>query len=110
MHRWTSLIGALMLVLMLWTGGAAHATERFDCIPVTSEVAGHFQGDRDEAPAGRDQSAGHHHTGCSGHQIAAPTDHATLELSFVVIAVPASPQQSGVPGQGPGSALRPPIA
>ena len=110
MHRWTSLIGALMLVLMLWTGGAAHAAERFDCIPVSAAAAGHFEGDRDEAPSGQDQGVGHHHTGCSGHQIGAPADQATVEFSFTAVGVPTARQEAGVPGHGPGAALRPPIA
>ena len=110
MIRWPSLLGTMMLVLMLWTGVAAHAAERFDCIPVTAEVAGHFEGDRDEAPSGPDQGKAHHHSGCSGHQLAAPADQASIEITFAGNAVPASRQQAGVPGHGPSAALRPPIA
>lgn len=110
MTRWTSLLGAMMLVLMLWTGVAAHAAEGFDCIPVTADVAGHFEGDRDEAPSGRDQGKAHHHSGCSGHQLAAPADQAAIELSFADISTPAARQEAGVPGHGPGALLRPPTA
>lgn len=99
-----------MLVLMLWTGVAAHAAERFDCIPVTAEVAGHFEGDRDEAPSGRDQGKAHHHSGCNGHQLAAPADQASIEISITAVAAPVARQEAGVPGHGPGAALRPPIA
>ncbi len=110
MHRWTSFIGALMLVLMLWTGGAAHAAERFDCIPTTAEAAGHFDGDRDQAPSGPDQGVAHHHAGCGGHYFAAPTNMVSFDLNRAGGAVPLAWRQSGRPGDSPDTDLRPPIA
>lgn len=110
MNRWTSLIGAMLLILMLWTGGAAHAAEGFDCIPATSATVGHFEGDADQVPASREQGAAHHHSGCSGHQVAAPTASAALAITFRSRPVPAARQFGGVPGRGPPAALRPPIA
>ena len=110
MHRWTTLLGALMLVLMLWTGGAAHAAERFDCIPVTAEAAGHFDGDQDQVPSGPDQGVAHHHTGCSGHHVAAPTSLPTIDMSLTGKTIPLAWREAGVPGHSPDTDLRPPIA
>lgn len=109
MTRWTSILGALMLVLMLWTGGVAHAAEQFDCMPVTAETIGHFEGDQDQMPSSPDQGVAHHHSGCSGHHIAAPASVASLDIGSgkqVALAW----RESGVPGRGPESQLRPPIA
>ena len=110
MNRWMSLLGAMMLVLMLWTSATAHAAERFDCIPASAEAAGHFEGDQDEVPSSPDQGAAHHHSGCNGHQLAAPTDTSAIEISFTATAAPAQRSEAGVPGHGPGALLRPPIA
>lgn len=110
MHRWTSLIGAMMLVLMLWTSGAAYAAERFDCIPTTAATVDHFDGDQDQVPSSPDQGAAHCHSGCSGHQIAAPTSHASLGFGSPKQVAPLAWRESGVPGRGPDNELRPPIA
>ena len=110
MNRWTSLLGAMLLVLLLWTGGAAHAAERFDCIPVTAEAPGHFDGDQDQVPSGPDQGVAHHHTGCSGHHEAAPANAAPTEVALSQVLVPFAWRESGRPGRGPDSDLRPPIA
>lgn len=110
MHRLTSIVGALMLVLMLWTGGAAHAAERFNCIPVTAETSGHFDGDQDQVPSSPDQDVAHHHASCNGHQLAAPTNLATIDISLSGKAVPLEWREAGVPDHGPDADLRPPIA
>ena len=110
MHRWTSILGALLLVLMLWTGSSAHAAEQFDCIPATAEATSHFDGDQDQVPSGPDQGVAHHHSGCSGHQIAAPATVATVEFARSERLVPLAWREAGVPGRGPDSDLRPPIA
>lgn len=110
MIRWTTILGALMLVLLVWTGGTARAADRLDCSPVTSQIACHFEGDRDESPSGQHQGVGHCHTSCSGHQIAAPNIADSLKVGPSILVVPASRQEAGVPGHGPGALLRPPIA
>ena len=110
MPRWTSLLGAMLLVLMLWTGGAAHAAERFDCIPVTAEAAGHFDGDQDQVPSAPDQGAAHHHSGCNGHHVAAPASGASIEIGALNRATPFAWREAGVPGRGPDTQLRPPTA
>lgn len=99
-----------MLVLMVWTAGMAHAAERFDCIPATSEASDHFDGDGDEAPSGRDQGVAHHHAGCSGHQAASPSAAAQTYFEALAVTVPFAWREMGVPGRGPDAQLRPPIA
>ena len=110
MARWKPFLGAMMLVLMLWTAGMAHAAERFDCMPTTSETADHFDGDGDESPSGRDQGVTHHHSGCSGHHVAAPSDAASVPFEPPAVSDPFTWRQMGVPGRGPDAQLRPPIA
>jgi hypothetical protein len=110
MSRWTNLVGALLLVLMVWTGSSAHAAERFDCIPVTEQNAGHFEGDRDEVPSDPDQGVAHHHTGCSGHHVATPGQFATLGFSIRSAGLTSARQDADHPGREPESQLRPPIA
>ncbi len=99
-----------MLVLMLWTGGAAHAAERFDCIPVTAETIDHFDGDEDQVPSSPDQGVAHHHSGCGGHHVAAPASDASIEIGALDRAIPLAWREAGVPGHDPEGDLRPPIA
>ena len=99
-----------MLVLMLWTGGAAHAAERFDCIPVTAETIDHFDGDEDQVPSSPDQGVAHHHSGCGGHHVAAPASVASIGIGALGRAIPLAWREAGVPGHDPDGDLRPPIA
>ena len=110
MLRWTSIVGAVMLVLMLWTGGAAHAAERFSCIPVGAETTVHFDGDRDQAPSQSDSDAMHHHSGCNGHHVAAPEDNSSISIRESKGATPFAWRETGMPSRIPDSELRPPIA
>lgn len=111
MHRWTSLLGALMLVVLVWTGSAAHASHQFDCIPATAETGGHFKGDGDEWPSKSQNGPVHHHSSCSGHQLAAPVaDAAPVLLSSFEKALPDSREEFGLAGRVPDHQLRPPIA
>ena len=110
MHRWTSLLGAILLVLMLWTGGAAHATERFDCIPATAEAADHFEGDQDQVPSSPDKGMAHHHSGCGGHHVAAPASIPPIDLALQQDTASFAWHEVGVPGHSPDNDLRPPIA
>ena len=109
MHRWTSILGALLLVLMLWTGSSAHAAERSDCIPATSEATNHFEGDRDQLPD-REQGAAHHQSGCNGHHVAAPANVVAAAFALRHERVPFAWREAGRPGRGPDGQLRPPIA
>ena len=103
-------LGAMMLVLMLWAGGVAHAAERVDCIPATTEAAGHYDGDGDQIPSDREQGAAHHHTGCSGHHLAAPARVADAPLCSSAGARAFPRNEAGPPSRGPDNLLRPPIA
>lgn len=110
MRRWTYLFGAIMLVLMLWTGEMAHAAERFDCIPATAEAAGHYDGDGDEIPSGPQQGVPHHHAGCSGHQLGTQAAAPDVGIGHSAAVAPVAWREAGVPGRSPDSLLRPPIA
>lgn len=110
MRRWTTFLTAMILVFTLWAGGMAHAAEKFDCIPVTAEAAGHFDGDGDESPSGGEQGVAHHHAGCSGHQLATPNEPSDVIIGAAARVVPVAWREAGVPARGPDSLLRPPIA
>lgn len=110
MRTYKALIGALMLVLMMWTGGLAHAAEQAGCIPATAESAAHFEGDDDEAPSDSDQGTAHHHWSCSGHQLTAPSEHAGPGLQGSSASLPFPRRQAGLQGHDPDRQLRPPIA
>lgn len=109
MRLWT-MLGALMLVLLLWTGGMAHAAERVDCIPASESSIVQHGSDRDEIPAGPEQGAAHHHSGCSGHHLVAPAVVTTVNVPLPARDVPFAWREAGVPGRDPDSLLRPPIA
>lgn len=110
MRSWKALIGTLMLVLMVWTGGLAHAAEREMCMPATTEAAGHYEGDRDQRPSDREQGAAHHHSGCSGHQLAAPAQQPAMIAKLLSGPAPLAGSQAGLHGHDPDGRLRPPIA
>ena len=110
MIRWTNLVGALLLVLLVWTGTSAHAAERFDCLPVTEQSAGHFDGDRDEVPTDPDQGVAHHHSGCSGYNIATSGNSVAPSFSLHSITLFDASHDAGKPGREPDGQLRPPIA
>lgn len=110
MLRWTSLLCAMMLVLMVWTGTAAHAAERLDCIPATSETAGHYEGGGDEWPSKGETGTVHHHGGCGGHQLAMPAEGVGHVLAGAQPATPIGWEEFGLAGRVPDDRLRPPIA
>lgn len=110
MNRWTSILGVLLLVLMLWAGSPARAAERPDCIAPTCQVAVDFDGYQDQAPADPGQSVAHHHFGCSSHQDAGPASFLTVEIATSQKRAPFAWRETGVWGHDPDSLLRPPIA
>lgn len=108
--RLRTTLGALMLVLLLWAGGIAHAAEGVNCLPASESIAGHYEGDRDQIPSPAEQGAAHHHSGCSGHHLIAPVTASTIDFPRPGRDVPFAWREAGVPGRGPDNFLRPPIA
>lgn len=110
MHRLFALVSTLMLVLVLWTGTAAHAAEAMNCGEVVSSTAGHFEGDSDEVPSDSGKATPHHHNACHGHCMAVPSggDTVTLEDQNGSLVTVTLADLSG--GSGPATTLRPPIA
>lgn len=110
MSRWITLLSAFMLVLMLWTGSVAHAAEQLNCLPTAGEAIGHYEGDPDQVPADSDTGVAHHHAGCNGHQLAAPTDGDEIRLMLPIRELPFATGNGYVTGRTPDTQLRPPIA
>lgn len=105
------MLGALMLVLMLWAGGVAHAADQAQIVPVTLEAAGHFDGDGDQSPSDRHQGTAHHHVGCGDHHQVASHDRApAIALTPRVKSKPISRRDASDRGRSPDNLLRPPIA
>ena len=110
MNRWVHLLGALMLVLMLWTAGPAHAADVIDAVPVAANALGHFEGDKDEVPSDEHKGVTHHHSACGEHQIASWSDvPGAAEIHFSAEQMVTQPE-SLPPNREPDAHLRPPIA
>lgn len=111
MRRLATLLSVLMLVLFIWTGSSsAHAEQRFDCIPASSEATGHFDGDRDESRAKGEKGLAHHHSGCSGHHLGAVPDSALDAAPVHADQALTARRTKGGSGHSPDRQLRPPIA
>lgn len=110
MSRLVAIFCALMLVLAFGTGTAAHAEQRFDCMPATSQSAGHFDGDRDESPSKSQKGATHHHSGCSGHHFGSPSEIEEPAFADADEALASGAIDAFGPSTDPDSQLRPPIA
>lgn len=107
MLRWTSLIGAMLLVLMLWTGEPAHAAEPLACAGLTIQSPD-CGGEQDQVPSCPQGCATHHC--CSSHQAATPVNNPLMGLSLSKDTANFTRHEVGIHGHGPGSHLRPPIA
>jgi hypothetical protein len=110
MRRFLTLVSALMLVLVLWTGTAVHAAEAMECGAVAESAAGHFEGDGDQVPSDEGKGTPHHHNTCHGHCTAVPSgaepvDNQTGAKEPLTLA-PSRHRGS----LGPDTAIRPPIA
>lgn len=110
MRRWASLWGTILLVLMLWAGGLAHAAERVDRSPATAEADGHYEGDGDQTPSDGDQGIAHQHAGCGGHQLAVPTEQTAIIADHSSAALPLARRGAGLHDHDPDGQLRPPMA
>lgn len=110
MQRWTSLVGALLLVLTLWTGNAAHAARPTHCPPAPVEQLTNVDRQSDQAPSEKDNGVTHYHLGCGGHQIASQADLEPLILIGSRGFLPVARQDNWNAGEDPPLTLRPPIA
>ena len=110
MRTWKTLIATMMLALMLWAGGLAHASEPIECTPATAEAGGHFEGDDDQLPSEHDEGVVHHHAGCSGHQLVAAAALPAVGVDDSSATVPSARPEAGMRGRLPDRQLRPPIA
>lgn len=110
MRPWTSIISALLLVLMLWTGAAGHAAERVACSPATAESSAHIGSNDDSRSDDRDGKTGHYHMGCNGNCVATPADRKALSFYGAPRVTTFDRQASWHAGDGPTLTLRPPIA
>ena len=110
MQRVVSLLVAALLVLMVWTGGPAHAAERVNCVPLTAEAGIHSDGDQDQAPPSPQKSTAHHHSGCAGHYLAVTASESSVEIRVSDSMIPLAWREFGKPSRGPDDRLRPPIA
>lgn len=109
MLRWTNLIGALMLVLMLWAGGAVHAADdQVQSRTMTAEAAGHFDRGGDESRSDEDQGTGQHDLGCD-HQAAAP-HKAGVAIATRINGPALTLGSVAARSRSPDNHLRPPIA
>ena len=110
MHRWLHLLGAIALILTLWTGGTARAAEGYIPIAVAAENTAHFAGDSDEVPSDQHQGVPHHHAPCGDHQLAAETASGGAALSHSGSRPYLSRDDTNLIERMPGAQLRPPIA
>jgi hypothetical protein len=110
MWRPFSFLACLMLVLMLWTGTAAHAAETL--LPI-AEPSGinweHAHGDADEVPADADKASPHHHGLCHGHDFRVPPGYSPA-APIVAANLPGFPPVHALSPVQADKALRPPIA
>ena len=109
MRRRLSMIATLLLAVMLWTGGTAHALEALGCAEISGSESGHA-GDRDKAPSDSGKALTHHHGSCHGqHNLVSPTVDSALRA--YPAATPTGFGSSAAVGDcEPPTALRPPIA
>lgn len=109
MHQIGHLLRIGMLILAVMVSSPLHANEQEVCIPADTQVAGHFDGDGDQAPPDASEHAAHHHGGCSGHQFATV---AADDRDFATSGKRNSSSRvdDALIGASPENLLRPPIA
>jgi hypothetical protein len=110
MNRWFHLLGALTLVLLVWTSSSAYAAQRHVPLPAVAESAGHYVGDRDEVPSDEHNGAPHHHLACGEHLVAAWADEPAVAIAAPTVAQKCRMSRTSLDGREPDSELRPPIA
>ncbi|MBX3562683.1 MAG: hypothetical protein KF780_12835 [Sphingomonas sp.] len=110
MRRLLAFFCVLMMALVAWSATAAQATEAFECVEISGDAAGHFEGDADQVPGDSDKGTTHHHAVCHGH--------CSAIAEVAAFGSPLSPparrartfETQVLSGSDPGQSLRPPIA
>lgn len=110
MRRWLTMIASLMLAVMVWTGGVAHAAEAFSCAEVSATESGHFDGDEDQTPSDSGKAVPHHHSGCHGHHNLVPLSVEARSQTHASFALLGFGHDTALIDRQPPTALRPPIA
>lgn len=110
MRRWLTMIASLMLAVMVWTGGVAHAAEAFTCAEVSATEAGHFNGDEDQTPSDSGKAVTHHHSGCHGHHNLVPLAFESKSGAIASYSLLGLGHDAVLIDRQPPTALRPPIA
>lgn len=76
MNRLSALIAAVLLLFSVAAGSVLHAAEP-PGLPAQNPIAAdHNPGDDDQVPADADKAMPHHHGGCHGDHVAAPSERA----------------------------------
>lgn len=84
-HRLLSLLVGMALLLSVGMAPLAHASEQL-CLPgneAVAALAGHVDGDADQAPD-TERGVPHHHGGCHGHHFADPVGSSEAEAPSVL--------------------------
>jgi hypothetical protein len=115
-RRLLNILACLMLVCSLGATATAHALERPDASISASETPGeqiaegHTPDDADQVPSDGDKGYPHHHGGCHGDHVAAPTKVASTTLMRNLRLAPVFAGRSMLPLSTADPALRPPQA
>lgn len=99
-----------VLAFSMWTGATARAVEPIVCPATELSVHADPASGNQQKPAGRDQSAVHHHAGCGTHQLAAESEAPAVNLRPATALMPLAKSSGFRPTDSPARILRPPIA
>lgn len=110
MRPWAALVSAFLLALAVWSGGTARAAEPFDCIPLSAETAGHFDGDGDQSQNGSHEAVPHQHAGCTEHFLASVDDGHDALVAPPKGCGAFAGREPRIAGHDPKEQLRPPKA
>ncbi|MDV3458250.1 hypothetical protein RZN05_14730 [Sphingomonas sp. HF-S4] len=110
-HRLLSLLVGMALLLSVGMAPLAHASEQL-CLPgnvAAAALAGHVDGDADQAPD-TERGVPHHHGGCHGHHFADPVGSSEAEAPSVLPARFFAIRSTLLTAAPLDRSLRPPIA
>lgn len=110
-QRLLALLVGLALLVAVGTAPLAHASEQL-CLPgneVAAALAGHVDGDADQAPD-TERGVPHHHGGCHGHHFADPVGSSEAETPSIVPVRFFAIRSAQLTSAPMAKSLRPPIA